>query len=87
MANTDSAKKAIRSSEKKHAKNQMHKEAFRSTRKEVEKAIKTNDKELPTLVSSFYKQVDKAAKVNAISKEAAARLKSRLTAKVNKTTK
>jgi small subunit ribosomal protein S20 len=84
MANTSSAKKAIRSSAKKHARNQMRKDSFRSVKKDVEKAIKSDSKNTEALVSSFYKEVDKAAKVKAISKEAAARLKSRMLSKVHK---
>ncbi len=81
MANTSSAKKAIRSSAKKAVNNIEHRKAFRDARKQVTKNIGTA--KTPELLQSFYKQVDKAAKTNAISKNAAARYKSRLTKLVN----
>lgn len=81
MANTSSAKKAIRSQAKKSAKNLRHKQAFRDARKEVLK--NAGSKELNTFVAKFQKEVDKAAKVGAISKNAASRYKSRLQTKLN----
>lgn len=80
MANTTSAKKAIRSQAKKATKNLRHKEAFRAARKEVLK--NTDSKDLNTLVAKFQKEVDKAAKVGAISKNTASRYKSRVQSKL-----
>lgn len=80
MANTSSAKKAIRSSARKTVVNVAHRQAFRNARKLVQKA--KGDKKEAELLQSFYKEVDKAAKKGAISHNAAARYKSRLTKKL-----
>lgn len=79
MANTASAKKAIRSQAKKTVYNLRRKRAFRDVQLEVKKAVDSNDKKkAEELLPLAYKQIDKAAKTNAISKNAAARYKSRL---------
>ncbi|MBL8014657.1 MAG: 30S ribosomal protein S20 [Candidatus Doudnabacteria bacterium] len=83
MANTSSAQKAIRSQVKRHKRNSARKEAYKSARKEVLQLL--NKKDTSKLVEStnaFFKAVDKAAKTNAISANAAARYKSRLATKI-----
>lgn len=80
MANTSSAKKAMRQAEKRTHVNNAHRSAYKQARKEVLKSA--GSKEETTKVSAFYKQVDKAAKVGAISKNAARRYKSRVMAKL-----
>lgn len=83
MANTKSAQKAIRSQAKKAANNAQKRKTFKDERKEVLKMIAQGDtSKASEKLSSFYKAVDKAAKNNAISKNAAARYKSRLVAKL-----
>jgi small subunit ribosomal protein S20 len=81
MANTSSAKKAIRASAKKAVTNVAHRKAYRDARKQVVKNIGSD--KAAELLKGFYKEVDKAAKTHAISKNAAARYKSRLTKLAN----
>ncbi len=71
MANTTSAKKAIRTQARKRAKNLRHLLAFRQARKSSDE-------------TKFYKEVDKAAKVGAVSRNAASRYKSSFSRKLNK---
>jgi ribosomal protein S20 len=78
MANTSSAKKAIRSQKKKTTTNLRLRAAFREARKTLDS---------PEKLSMVYKQLDKAAKKHAIHPKTAARYKSRLTRKVNKPAK
>ncbi|GAB4284390.1 MAG: 30S ribosomal protein S20 [Candidatus Dojkabacteria bacterium] len=83
MANTSSAKKAIRSSARKKVFNERRKKAYKAARKAVIKAIeKGNKEEAMKLIPAAYKAIDKAAKANTIHKKTAARYKSRLVAKV-----
>jgi len=75
MANTSSAKKALI--------NARRKRDFKSTRNEVLKAVKAkNKKSAESLMPEAYKAIDKAAKMNIIHKNTAARYKSRLATKV-----
>ena len=79
MAITSSAKKAIRSSAKKHVFNIRRKEALHDATKSLLKALAKKDvagaeKMLPTA----YKAIDKAMKRGVIKKNTAARKKSRL---------
>lgn len=84
MANTKSAQKAIRTQARKAANNLQRRKSFKDERKEVLKMIAKGDtSNISEKLSSFYQAVDKAAKNNAISKNAAARYKSRLVAKLN----
>ncbi len=80
MANTKSAKKAIRVSERKKAMNSKSKTGYKEAQKKLAKAISSKEKKQSTLelLSKAYKAIDKAAKRNVIHKKKAARLKSRL---------
>lgn len=79
MANTKSAKKAVRSQARKAIFNLRRKRSFREAQLEVKKAVASNDsKSANELLPNAYKQIDKASKTKAISKNAAARYKSRL---------
>jgi small subunit ribosomal protein S20 len=86
MANTKSAKKAIRSAAKKKARNDIIREKVRKSRLALLKGIdaKEKPKKLDELLSNFYKQLDKATKTGAkvFSKNKAARLKSQMARKV-----
>lgn len=86
MANTTSAKKAIRRQERQSVKNLARRSDFRSARKTVQKAIAAGDaKAAQAGLPVFYKAVDKAAKKNGpLHKNTAARYKSRLTLAVGK---
>ena len=84
MANTSSAKKALRAQDKKHAKNLLHRKAYKASRKLIEKALAAGDAAAAQAeLNNFYKQIDKAAKVGALNHaNTAARYKSGLAAKV-----
>lgn len=86
MANTKSAKKAIRVATRKRVVNLRKINAYKQARKLVLDLLKQGkkkeaEKELP----KAYKAIDKAAKNNTIHKNKAARLKSRLSLKINQT--
>ncbi len=84
MANTSSAKKAIRSSAKKAVNNIRAKKTYKDARKAVLKAVVSKDKKAAdSLLPVAYKAIDKAAKTKVIAKNAASRYKSRLATKVN----
>jgi small subunit ribosomal protein S20 len=83
MANTSSAKKAQRSSKRRHVFNARRKKTMKDSVKEAGKLIlakKAADvtKALPEL----YQAIDKAAKNNTINKNTAARMKSRIAKRV-----
>ncbi len=85
MAITSSAKKAIRAGERKAVFNVRRKRAYKEAIKEIEKLLKDNKvAEAEKKVSLAYKAIDKAAKMGTIHKNAAARTKSRLVAKIKK---
>ncbi len=83
MANTKSAKKAIRVSLRKKAVNKEVKRSYRSARAEVVKSVTANKpKEAEKLLVEAYKQIDFAAKKGALHKNTANRYKSRLAKQV-----
>lgn len=86
MANTASAKKAIRTQARKRAKNLVRIEAYKSARRDVMKAIAAGDEKAASAgLVTFQKAVDKAAKSNGpLHKNTAARYKSRLSAAIAK---
>lgn len=85
MANTKSAKKAIRVSKRKAVINLKRRVAFKDARKAVRKAVKAGDKAgAEKLLGKAFKEIDKSAKTNVIHKNAAARYKSRLAKHVAK---
>lgn len=86
MPITKSAKKALRQSLKRRARNLKQKEEFKNVLKEIKmlaEAKKT--KEAEALVPKAYKALDKAAKTGVIKKNAASRKKSRLMKLIRKT--
>ncbi len=83
-----SAKKALRQSATRRARNLRYLNRIRMLAKEIKKLIsdaKTGDAK--TLLPKLYKALDKAAKENVIKKNTASRQKSRFTKLLNKTTK
>lgn len=85
MPNIKSAKKRVKTSEKRRTLNKFYKGRFKNLIRALNKALEANEvdkiKELyPKVVSA----IDKAAKHGTIHKRQAARRKSRLTLKVNK---
>lgn len=85
MPITKSAKKALRSSDKKRIVNIRRKKNIEVAVKGVKKLmVKGEKKEVATALSAAYKALDKAAKVGLIKKGAADRKKSRLAAAAKK---
>lgn len=86
MANTSSAKKAVRVEARRKQINDAKRSKVRLARKELEKALNSGEKpaKLKKLLDKFYKQVDKAAKKTngMLTQNKAARLKSSMAAKV-----
>ena len=79
MPITTSAKKALRQSKRRHARNLKRKKAATDTAKEIKKFVSAGKKEeAAKLLWKAYKALDKAVKTNVIKKNAAARKKSRL---------
>lgn len=85
MPITKSAKRAIRSSERKMVYNDRRKKAMKDAVKEVKTLISAQDKKAAQeMLSKAYKAIDKALKTKLIKKNTAARKKSRLTKFINK---
>lgn len=85
MAITSSAKKAIRSSARKHIFNLRRKDALRDTTKELLKLIAAKDvKGAEKLLPSAYKAIDKACKTGVIKHNTADRKKARLAAAIKR---
>lgn len=77
MPITASAKKALRQSIRRKARNLRRKDAYRSTLKELKKITAAGKKdEARRLLPKVYKSLDKASKTGVIKKNKAARLKS-----------
>jgi len=84
VANTQSAKKAIRSSYRKWLRNRHVKGEMRGAVKSVRNAIAAGDVEqAQALMPRAARELDKAAKKKIIHKNKAARLKSRLMKQIN----
>jgi small subunit ribosomal protein S20 len=80
MAITSSAKKAIRSSAKKHVFNLRRKDAMRDISKSLTKALSGKDVAgAEKILPEAYKAIDKAKKRGVIKANTADRKKSRLT--------
>jgi small subunit ribosomal protein S20 len=80
MPITKSAKKALRQSLKRKARNLIYKKKIKNLLKEAKKLIlEKNIEEAKKLLPQIYKILDKAAKVGVIKKNTAARKKSRIT--------
>jgi small subunit ribosomal protein S20 len=83
-----SAKKYMRASDKRKTQNLKLKKSFREVIKKMQELVKAeNIEEAKKLLPSIQKALDKAAKVNVITKNTAARKKSRLAKMLNKTSK
>lgn len=85
MPITKSAKKALRASERKAVFNLRRKRVLKSEVKNIRDLIKEGKVEdAKKSLSSAYKALDKAAKMNTITKNHASRKKSRLAQAVQK---
>jgi small subunit ribosomal protein S20 len=88
MPITKSAKKALRQSIRRGERNTVKKDAYKTLLKKLQKAVQTKKfGDATAALSLFYKSVDKAAKVHAIAKNKASRLKSRASKLLAKATK
>jgi len=73
---TASAKKALRQSIRRKARNLIRSNAYKTAVKQLKKAVATSKEEAQKLLPKAYKAIDKAAKTGVIKKNKAARLKS-----------
>ena len=79
MPITKPAKKALRSTKVKKARNDRNKKIVKESIKKVEKMIKEKNKEgAKKLLSEAYSAIDKAAKRGILKKNTAARRKAKL---------
>jgi small subunit ribosomal protein S20 len=83
VANTKSAKKRIRTNERKHQRNVMYRSRAKTMVKKAEGAIFSGDAESEAEVREAIRTLDKAAVKGIIHKNNAARRKSRLMKKLN----
>jgi len=85
MPITKSAKKALRQSQKRRARNLIYKKKMRDLIKKVKTLVEGKKiEEAKKLLPQVYKILDKTAKVGIIKKNTAGRKKSRITKLVNK---
>ena len=85
MANTISALKRVRITERRNAVNQTRKTRLRHQVRKMRRLLETKDVPAATAaVPATYSLIDRAAKWGIIKKNTAARYKSRLTARLKK---
>jgi len=86
MANTSSAKKAVRSSKKKQIHNLGWKKRIKSAVKNILNLVKDGKsaEDLKSSMSAAQKVLDKAAKENVMHRNKANRIKSKLAKKLSK---
>lgn len=83
MANTSSAKKAMRAAEKRRVFNARRKKNMKDAVKDVSKlVIGKKGPEAAAALPKLYKAIDKAAKEGTIKKNTASRMKSRISKRV-----
>lgn len=88
MANTSSAKKAIRVSARRNKINAINKENYRTAKKAVLKAVSENKPaQAKKLLVKAYSALDTASKKKTLHKNTVSRYKSRLALQVNKLSK
>ncbi len=88
MAITSSAKKAIRASARKRVFNVRRKTAIESSMKAVKRLVSKGDiSAARELLPQVYKALDKAKKTKFLKKNTASRMKSRITALIEKSAK
>lgn len=84
MPNIKSAKKRVKSNGRKKDENILYASSLKTAIKNVEKAVKANDKEkAQESLKVAIKRLDKANKVGLVKDNKVAREKSRLTKKTN----
>ena len=83
MANTVTALKRVRQTERRTAVNRLRKSRLRTAVRKMRRAIAGNDVNAVTaLIPETYSMIDRAAKWGVIKKNTAARYKARLTGHV-----
>ncbi|KXK26423.1 MAG: 30S ribosomal protein S20 [candidate division WS6 bacterium OLB20] len=83
MANTTSAQKALRVSERRRVRNARVRTEYKAARKAVTDALAKGDvKSAKASLPQAYAEIDTAAKKGVLHKNTASRYKSRLSAKV-----
>ncbi len=88
MANHASALKAHRQSIMRRSRNRSNRSSLRTALKDFSKQVQSASKDQAAPSSSeLYSLIDKAARRGALSKNAAARQKSRLTKRLNQASK
>lgn len=88
MANTISAQKRVRITERRNAVNQTRKTRLRHQIRKMRRLLEAKDASGATqAVPQTYSLIDRAAKWGIIKKNTAARYKSRLTARLTKLSK
>ncbi|MFC1598220.1 30S ribosomal protein S20 [Patescibacteria group bacterium] len=83
MANTAAAKKDLRQTKKRTARNLAKKKKIKELTQATLKAIEEKSADAQEIVNKTYKALDKAAKTNTIHKNKADRMKARLQNKLN----
>lgn len=84
MPNHKSAEKRVRQSERRRAINRHNRTKLRTSVKNLRSALSSNDaKESSALLPKTVSEIDKAVQKGVLHRNAAARHKSRLTARVN----
>jgi small subunit ribosomal protein S20 len=83
MPNHKSAKKRVRQSERRRVINRSNRARLRTSMKELRGALSKGSKEAPVLLPKTISEIDKAVQKGVLHRNAAARHKSRLTARVN----
>lgn len=83
MANTHSAKKAIRVQERRQKRNQMVRSLIKTAQKDALTKIGANSDDAPKAVLQAISQLDKALAKGVIHRNKASRRKSRLAKKLN----
>jgi len=79
MPNTSSAKKALRQSARKRARNIRHKHMVAEVTKQLRKLVAAGkNEEAIALLPRAYKSIDKATKTRVLKQNTAARKKSRM---------
>lgn len=84
MPNIKSAKKRVLTSERKCKENTLVDSRMKNSIKKLEKTVKEGNKEeSKEILKTTFKNIDKAQDINIVSKNKAARLKSRLSKSVS----
>lgn len=82
MPNTKAAKKDLKQTAVRTARNLAAKKALKETIKSYKKALESDSAKAQELLPTVFKTLDKAAKNNLIKATAASRIKSRLSRKL-----